>query len=109
MKLTESYRKNLRRKTLGEKNLIIRNGKIIQYEQKRFRTRVLTNNLSVASENRDTHPPVASESQNSSATNKTSNHVPTIHDDTSVKAKSNDAYSSDHNFAPLSQDDTTSF
>ena len=96
----EAYRKLQeelkRRKTLGEKNLIIRNGKIIQYEQKSFRTRVLTNNLSVVSENRDAHPPVASESQNSSATNKTLNQVSTIHDDTSVKAKSNDAYSTLH-------------
>ena len=58
-------------KALGEKNLIIRNGKIVQYEQRRFNTRVLTNNLTVTSETRDAHPPSAvPESLDSVAVNK---------------------------------------
>ena len=42
-KLQEEIR---RRKSLGESNLIIRNGKITQYVPKKFKTRVLINNSS---------------------------------------------------------------
>ena len=72
----EAYRKlqeEIKRcKALGEKNLIIRNGKIVQYEQRKFNTRVLTNNLTATSETRDAHPPSAvPESLDSVAVNKT--------------------------------------
>ena len=44
----EAYRKLQeeikRRKSLGEGNLIIQNGEIIQYVPKKFKTRVLINN-----------------------------------------------------------------
>ena len=87
----EAYRKLQeeikRRKNLGETNLIIRNGKIIQYVQKKFRTRVLTNNSSVATKNKDSCPEIKS------------------HDSST---ESNDAHSSNQNPVPMIQDDTTS-
>ena len=57
---------------MGEKNLIIQNGKIILYDQRRFKMRVLTNNLTATtSETRDAHPPSAvPESLDSVAANK---------------------------------------
>ena len=54
----EAYRKlqdEMKRcKNLGEINLIIRNGKIIQHIPRKFQARVLVNNQSTATENRDT-------------------------------------------------------
>ena len=54
----EAYRKlqdeMKRRKNLGETNLIIRNGKIIQYIPRKFQTRVLVNNQPTATTNRNT-------------------------------------------------------
>lgn len=111
----EAYRKLQeelkRRKNMGETNLIIRNGKIIQYMQKKFRTRVLTNSSSTVTENEVTRPPVAAKSQDSSTTDpitvsmsQNSHHAP-------VTIESNDAHSSIPNqeqVEPMIQDDTTS-
>ena len=106
----EAYRKLQeeikRRKNLGETNLIIRNGKIIQYVQKKFRTRVLTNNSSVATKNKDSCPEI--KSQDSSTVDP--NRAPTSQDfqQAPVTAESNDSHSSNQNPVPMIQDDTTS-
>ena len=106
----EAYRKLQeeikRRKNLGETNLIIRNGKIIQYVQKKFRTRVLTNNSSVATKNKDSCPEI--KSHDSSTVDQ--NQAPTSQDfqQAPVTAESNDAHSSNQNPVPMIQDDTTS-
>ena len=106
----EAYRKLQeeikRRKNLGETNLIIRNGKIIQYVQKKFRTRVLTNNSSVATKNKDSCPEI--KSHDSSTVDQ--DQAPTSQDfqQAPVTAESNDAHSSNQNPVPMIQDDTTS-
>ena len=107
----EAYRKLQeeikRRKNSGETNLIIRNGKIVQYVQKQFKTRVLTNNSSTVIENKDTYPtPVAANNssttdQNQVSMSQNSHHAP-------ATAELNDAHSSNQNPEPMIQDDTTS-
>ena len=95
----EAYRKLQeeikRRKSLGESNLIIRNGKITQYVPKKFKIRVLINNSSAVVESKDTPAPgVADRSTDNSS-------APTV-------VEPNDSSTDDQNDVPMAQDSTTS-
>lgn len=107
----EAYRKLQqeikRRKNSGETNLIIRNGKIVQYVQKQFKTRVLTNNSSTVIENKDTHP-TALAAINSSTTDQNQVSMPQDSHHAPVTAELNDTHSSNQNPEAMIQDDTTS-
>ena len=95
----EAYRKLQeeikRRKSLGESNLIIRNGKITQYVPKKFKTCVLINNSSAVVESKDTPAPgIADHSTDNSS-------APTM-------VEPNDSSTDDQNDVPMAQDSTTS-
>ena len=74
--------------------------------QKKFRTRVLTNNSSVPTKNKDSCPEI--KSHDSSTVDQ--NQAPTSQDfqQAPVIAESNDAHSNNQNPVPMIQDDTTS-
>ena len=95
----EAYRKLQeeikRRKSLGESNLIIRNGKITQYVPKKFKTRVLINNSSAVVENKDTPTLGAVD-------------PPTDDSSVPIVVKPNDTSNDDQNDVPMIQDSTTS-
>ena len=80
--------------------------KLFSMYKKKFRTRVLTNNSSVATNNKDSCPEI--KSQDSSAIDQ--NQAPTSQDfqQAPVTAESNDPHSSNQNPVPMIQDDTTS-
>ena len=90
----EAYRKlqeEIKRcKSQGENNLIICNGKIIQYAPKKFRTHVLINN-----------PPTPVENNDTSAEN---NDAPSV----TVVAESIDPSADDQNDVRMTQDSTNS-
>ena len=91
-KLQEEIR---RRKSLGESNLIIRNGKITQYVPKKFKTRVLINNSSDVVENKDTSTLGAVD-------------PPTDDSSVPIVVKPNDTSNDDQNDVPMIQDSITS-
>lgn len=101
----EAYRKLQeeikRRKSLGESNLIIRNGKIIQYVPKKFRSRVLANNSSAVVESKDTPAPDAADPPTDNSSAPTVVNAPTV-------VKPNDSSTDDQNDVPMIQDSTTS-
>ena len=68
-----------RRRNLGESNLIIRNGKIVQYGPRKFQTRVLVNDRSTAIKEKDT----------------------------SALEIGHDSPTADHNHTPMDQDQST--
>ena len=96
----EAYRKLQeeikRRKSLGESNLIIRNGKIIRYVPKKLKHAcMLINNSSAVVESKDTPAPgVADHSTDNSS-------APTV-------VEPNDSSTDDQNDVPMAQDSTTS-
>ena len=91
-KLQEEFK---RCKSLGESNLIIRNGKTTQYVPKKFKTHVLINNPTAVVGSKDTPAPGAAD-------------PPTDNSSVPTAVKPNDSSTDDQNDVPMIQDSTSS-